>query len=209
MLVDRRPEHLKELEPGIFYVSINLLTNEEWKQALPALASAKGVIFDFRGYPASFSDVNSFFGTLSKVPVTSPQWKIPIVEAPDHVFNRFQESNWQLKTAEPYINAKRVFLIDGRAISYAESCMGIVEHYKLGEIVGTATAGTNGNVNPLALPGGYTLRWTGMKVLKHDGTRHHGVGIQPTVPVERTRAGVAAGRDEILERGIAVLKAAN
>ncbi len=97
-------------------------------------------------------------------------------------------------------------MTNGGAISYAESTMGIVEYYKLGEIVGSATAGTNGNVNPVALPGGYTITWTGMKVLKQDGSRHHGVGIQPTIPVSRTQAGVAAGKDEVLERGIAVLK---
>ncbi len=56
-------------------------------------------------------------------------------------------------------------------------------------------------MNPIALPGGYQVTWTGMKVLKHDGSRHHGIGILPTVPVARTRKGVIAGRDEILERG--------
>jgi C-terminal processing protease CtpA/Prc len=83
--------------------------------------------------------------------------------------------------------------------------MGIVEAYRLGEIVGEATAGTNGNVNPFVLPGGYSVSWTGMQVLKHDGSRHHGVGIRPTIPVQRTRAGVAAGRDELLERAVEVV----
>jgi hypothetical protein len=32
--------------------------------------------------------------------------------------------------------------------------MGIVENYKLGEILCETTAGTNGNVNPFILPGG-------------------------------------------------------
>jgi C-terminal processing protease CtpA/Prc len=48
-------------------------------------------------------------------------------------------------------------------------------------------------------PGGYRVAWTGMKVLKHDGSQHHGIGISPTIPVARTRAAVAAGRDEFLE----------
>ena len=113
---------------------------------------------------------------------------------------------WNLPPKEPYLGAKRVFLTNGGAISYAESTMGIVENYKLGEILGETTAGTNGNVNPFILPGGYSVTWTGMKVLKHDGSQHHGVGIRPTIPVSRTQAGVAAGRDEILERGVAVLK---
>src|ERR1019366_842043 len=74
-------------------------------------------------------------------------------------------------------------------------------------IVGGPTAGTNGNVNPFKLPGGFTLTWTGMKVLKHDGSQHHGIGIRPTVPVSRTRKGVAEGKDEILLRGVEVVKA--
>jgi C-terminal processing protease CtpA/Prc len=61
-------------------------------------------------------------------------------------------------------------------------------------------------VNMCTLPGGYTITWTGMKVLKHDGSRHHGVGIIPTIPVSRTRAGVAAGRDEFLERAMSAVK---
>jgi len=84
--------------------------------------------------------------------------------------------------------------------------MGIVEHYKLGEIVGEPTAGTNGNINPFTVPGGYSIVFTGMKVLKQDGSQHHGVGIQPTIPVSRTRAGIAAGRDEMLERAIKAVK---
>lgn len=84
--------------------------------------------------------------------------------------------------------------------------MGIIEEYDLGTIIGEATAGTNGNVNRLTLPGGYQITWTGMKVLKHDGSRHHGVGIQPDLVVTPTRAGVAAGRDELLERAIEHLR---
>src|SRR5262249_31956387 len=113
---------------------------------------------------------------------------------------------WNIQPQAPLFKAKRAFITDGRAISYAESCMGIIEYYKLGEIVGGATAGTKGNINPIQLPSGHTVSWTGMKVLKHDGSPHHGVGIQPTIPVTRTRAAVAAGRDELLERAVQSVK---
>ncbi|HYH06181.1 MAG TPA: S41 family peptidase, partial [Thermoanaerobaculia bacterium] len=93
----------------------------------------------------------------------------------------------------------------GRAISYAETWMGIVEAYKLGTIVGEPTAGTNGNINVVHLPGDYRVVFTGMKVLKHDGSRHHGVGIVPTVPVTPTIDGIRAGRDEQLEKALEVL----
>ena len=99
-----------------------------------------------------------------------------------------------------------VFLAGPGAISYGESLMGIVETYKLGEIVGETTAGTNGNINPVKLPGGYTAYYTGMKVLKHDESRHHGVGIQPTVPCFRTIKGIAENRDEPLEKAIKIIE---
>ncbi len=63
-----------------------------------------------------------------------------------------------------------------------------------------------GAASPAQLAGGYSVTWTGMKVLKQDGSRRHGVGIRPTVPASPTQAGVAAGRDEVLERGVALLK---
>jgi len=126
---------------------------------------------------------------------------------PDRQNMQFKRGGeWNLQPANPTLTAKKAFITDGRAISYAESCMGIVEYYKLGAIVGGPTAGTNGNVNMVSLPGGYAITWTGMKVLKHDGSRHHGVGINPTIPVSRTRAGIAAGRDEFLERAIIAVK---
>jgi C-terminal processing protease CtpA/Prc len=83
--------------------------------------------------------------------------------------------------------------------------MGFIEGYRLAEIVGQPTAGTNGNVNPLMLPGGFRISWTGMKVVKHDGSQHHLIGIQPTVPMERTIQGVIEGRDEFLEKALEII----
>jgi C-terminal processing protease CtpA/Prc len=132
---------------------------------------------------------------------------IPIISRPDHqsVVEYDTGGRWDLQPIAPKLNAKIAFLTDGRAISYAESYMGIVEAYKLADIVGEPTAGTNGDVNPFTLPGGYTVVWTGMKVLKHDGSQHHGVGIQPTVPVSRTIRGVREKRDEQLERAVEIV----
>jgi len=132
---------------------------------------------------------------------------VPIIARPNYQRVRFNVSNWNLPPQKPRLTGNVAFLADGRAISYAESCMGIVEAYKLGEIVGSTTAGSNGNITTAQLPCGYSVTWTGMQVLKHDGSRHHGVGIRPTVPVTPTKEGLAAGRDEVLEKAIEVVKA--
>jgi C-terminal processing protease CtpA/Prc len=177
---------------------------DAYQKAIPDLAKAKGIIFDVRGYPNEVAmDV---LHRLSDKPVTSALWNVPKIVNPDRRDMGFLQSRWPLEgPLSPMFKAKVAFLTDGRAISYAESVMGMVEFYKLGDIVGGPTAGTNGNINPVALPGGYTFVFTGMKVLKHDGTTHHGVGIKPTVPVNRTIAGVAAKRDEVLEKAIKVV----
>ena len=45
-----------------------------------------------------------------------------------------------------------------------------------------------------------------MRVIKHNGSLHHITGIEPTVPVERTLAGIRAGRDEILEKALELIE---
>ncbi|MBS1828885.1 MAG: hypothetical protein JST93_26520 [Acidobacteria bacterium] len=199
-----RPEKSKQLEPGIWYVDLDRIDNKDWEALLPDLEKAKGIVFDMRGYPGQPGIVS--LSHLSDNTLRSAKWNVPQVGLPDRTDFPFQESGWPVQPKKPYLPAKRVFLIDGRAISYAETVMGIVEHFKLAEIVGEPTAGTNGNVNPFRLPGGYMVSWTGMKVLKHDGSQHHGIGILPTVKATRTRKGVAEGKDEVLEKGLEVVK---
>jgi C-terminal processing protease CtpA/Prc len=205
-VAEPRPPKIQEVEPGILYVDIARVDDRDFRESLPRLEKAEGIIFDFRGYPGRIN-FDTFFPHLIDHPVSSPQWHIPFFTRPDQTDLSFRrQGEWQISPRAPYLKAKRAFVIDGRAISYAESCLGIVEHEKLGALVGAPTAGTNGNVNPVALPGGYSVIWTGMKVLKHDGSRHHGIGIQPTVPVSRTVVGVALGRDELLDKAVEVVR---
>ena len=198
-----RPKNGSEVAPGIRYVDTGNCSNEEWQKIAPELAAAKVVLIDMRGYPSDWRA--SPLGHLTDKPIVSAQWHIPQVPRPDQEAMTFARSDWNVEPAKPRLR-RAVFLTDGRAVSAAETFMGIVEHHRLGEIVGGPTAGTNGNINPFSVPGGYSLMWTGMKVLKQDGSRHHGVGIQPTVPAAPTIAGIAAGRDEVLERAIEVAK---
>lgn len=207
LLADTRPAQMQELKPGIFYVDLDRLDDAALNAALPTLAAAKGIVFDFRGYPGQLHNVRAFFSHMIDKHSTSAQFLVPIFTRPDREDMTMEPNDaWQMDPIAPRLIAKMVFLTDGRAISAAESCMGVVEAYKLGEILGESTAGTNGGINPFTVPGGYVISWTGMKVLKHDGSQHHGVGIQPTIPVALTRAGIAAGRDEVLERALGLFK---
>jgi C-terminal processing protease CtpA/Prc len=202
-LREPRPAAVATIKPGVIYVDLGRVTQKELDEAVPKLAEARGIVFDLRGYPSGISPQT--IGHLIDQPVTCAQWHVPVTYTPDRRNVAFTFSNWPVQPEKPRFKGKVAFLTDGRAISYAETYMAIIEHYKLADIVGGPTARTNGNVNPLTLPGRYRVMWTGMKVLKHDGSRHHGVGIRPTVPATRTILGIAEGRDEVLDRAVAVV----
>src|SRR5215813_7046793 len=203
-LREARPDKITELKPGIFYLDLDRIKDEDFEAVLPKLEQARGIIFDLRGYPKVSPKVISH---LTDKPIESARFLRPVITTPDHAqMIKFDDpGRWKLEPVAPRLTAKMVFLIDGRAISYAESWMGIIEAYKLAAIVGEPTAGTNGDINPFNLPGNYTIIWTGLKVLKHDGSPHHGIGIQPTVPVSRTIRGIRDRRDEQLERAVSIV----
>ena len=79
--------------------------------------------------------------------------------------------------------------------------------HKLGTIVGSTTAGTNGNVASFVVPSGFSISFTGMRVTRHDGkSPYHLVGVKPDVQAAPTIAGLRAGRDDVLDRGIALIR---
>jgi peptidase S41-like protein len=201
--VEPRPEKIAEVRPGIFYVDLSRIDDADFYGAVDQLAAADGVVFDMRGYPWFVSPV--VLNHLIDKPVTSAWFNIPIITQPDRQGWDWRALYWILTPEAPRLTGRIAFLIDGRVLSYAESLMGIVEGERLGALVGGPTAGTNGNFNAFPVAGGQVLRFTGMDVRKKDGSPHHGVGIQPTVPVGRTLAGLLAGRDEVLEKGIEVV----
>jgi hypothetical protein len=208
MPLEKRPQPVSELKPGIWYVD---LTNSDQKAIEPHLqdlSTAKGVIFDVRGYPT-----DAGFWILSHL-LSAPEedrWMhIPEYVLPGANPIGFQSVGWDLKPEAPEITPHRIFLTDARAISYAESVMGYVKDKHLATIVGSQTAGTNGNVATIDLPGEFQCFFTGMKVTKHDGTsQFHLFGVEADVKISPTIAGIQAGRDEVLEKAISLLQKTN
>lgn len=202
-----RPFLISEIEDQIYYVNLNMAEMHDFGKYIEQIANAKGVIFDLRGYPNSNHNVIRY---MINEPVQSARWNLPLLIYPDQetLIGYNTDGRWLLEPKEPKIKGKIVFLTHSGSISYAESVMGIIEHYKLAEIIGQPTAGANGNINPFDLPSGFRIHWTGMKVLKHDGSQHHLIGIQPTIPIERTIEAIREGRDEYMEKALEVIKAA-
>lgn len=202
---ERRPAAVVEVEPGTWYVD---LTRAAWKDVAPrldALAAARAVVFDVRGYPLD--------GGTKVLPhlldeAEADRWMhVARVAGPFGELDGWNGFGWNLAPAKPRIAGKVVFLTDARAISYAESVMGYVADRKLGTIVGSTTAGTNGNVATVTTPGRFVVGFTGMRVTRHDGKApFHLAGVAPDVAAVPTVEGLRAGRDEVLEKGLEVAR---
>jgi C-terminal processing protease CtpA/Prc len=203
--LNRQGPTIEELDDGVLYVDLTRAQMADIFPRIDAMASAPGIVVDLRGYPRGTHPVLTH---LTDEPLQSAHWMVPQIVYPDreNLVGYDRSGRWKMEPRQPIFTGGIVFLINGRAISYAESFMGIVEAYRPGEIVGKPTAGTNGNVNPFTLPGGFRVTWTGMRVEKHDGSQHQLIGILPTVPVARTIEGVREGRDELLERALEIIR---
>lgn len=199
-----RPENISKINDDIIYINLDKASMKEIDKKIDEIAKSKAVIFDLRGYPKGNHDVISY---MIDFPVQSARWNIPQIIYPDleNIVGYDTTGRWTLKPKQPRIQGEIIFLTDGGAISYAESFMGIIEHYKLAEIVGSTTAGANGNVNSFTTMGGFRFRWTGMKVLKQDYSQHHLIGIKPTISIRPTLKGISEGRDEVLEKAVEIL----
>ncbi|HEV7504329.1 MAG TPA: S41 family peptidase [Thermoanaerobaculia bacterium] len=197
------PDKIAELRPGIFYVDLGRITGADFKAALGRLAAARGVVFDLREYPNGPQE--DVLQHLTGRSLYSSQFIVPLITRPDQQGVIWLNRRSTVVPLSPRLPGKVAFLAGAGTFSYGEGLLSFVEAYKLGAIVGGPSAGINGAVNQIELPGEYLLSWTDMKVLRPDGSRQYGIAIQPTVPVAPTRRGLAAGKDEVLEKGLDVV----
>lgn len=198
-----RPEAFSELEDGVLYVDLTRLSWTDLAPRLEEMVAARGIVFDVRGYPIHNDDL---LDHLMRAPEDAQWMHVPRFIEPGGNPIGFADIGWSRRPSEPHIGAPAVFLVSPAAISYAESILAYVKTHALGTLVGSATAGANGDIVRHDTLGGFYVIFSGMRVTRHDGTPFHNEGVLPDVPVEPTLAGIAEGRDEVLERGLEVLR---
>ncbi len=158
----------------------------------------RGLIIDIRNYPSEF--VVFALGSL-------------LVQQPTP-FARFTAGDlgnpgaftWSAQTTlpplQPHYAGKVVVLVDETSLSQAEYTAMAFRAAPQAIVVGSTTAGADGNVSPIALPGGLRTAISGIGVFYPDKRPTQRVGIVPDVEVRPTIAGIRAGRDEVIEEGL-------
>jgi C-terminal processing protease CtpA/Prc len=199
---DRPGPAFQLLAPDIAYVKISTLKQADCANDILAAAGTKGLIIDIRDYPSDFP-----IYTLGGMLVTTP--------TPFVYFTNGDPSNpgafhWfqlvQLTPAAPHYSGKIAILVDETTQSSAEFHSMAFRAVPGAAVIGSTTAGADGNVSTVPIPGGLSSYISGLGVYYPDGRGTQRVGIVPDIWVTPTIAGLRAGRDELIEEAMRFIR---
>lgn len=186
------------LSKDVAYLKLSSVKSADCAHYVEEAAGTKGLIVDIRNYPSEF--VVFSLGSLlvdSEVPFAR------FTEADLSNPGAFHWSNVVTLTPQkPHYSGKVVILVDETSMSQAEYTSMALRAAHGSIIVGSTTAGADGNVSPFALPGGLRTMISGIGVFYPDKGPTQRIGIIPNVQVKPTLAGIRAGRDEVLEEAV-------
>ena len=211
-------DFIHKFDDSIIYINLcsSSTTYENFSSRIADYQQSKGVIFDTRGFPNydALSIISHFIkdtvsiGNLLRPVISFPnrekiryveteKWKIaPAVSDLSKEFSKKYEYKEPLPIA---IDVPIVFLTDAKAMSFAETFLDIVSHYKIGTIIGEPTAGCNGDMTRIRRPFG-TYSFTYNKFKNRDKSSFHCVGIQPDIISVSNFSDILLGIDTQLER---------
>ena len=196
------PSH-RELSGDIGYIFPGTLKPEEVDSIMTTFMDKKGLIIDLRCYPSHFI-VFSVGKYLMPEPTEFAKFTASSLEWPGQfVFTDPLEVG---EARQDYFKGKVVILINEITQSQAEYTTMALRVAPRATVVGSTTAGADGNVSQITLPGNVNTMISGIGVYYPDGTETQRVGIVPDVEVHPTIAGVRVGRDELLERAVELIE---
>lgn len=192
---DKERQPVRKLENGILYVDATSRELNE-KLFLSALTpDVRGLCFDLRGLPTyQFEDI---LAHLIAADAKAPDTEIAINNFPYQQNVTWRVDSETLKARQPHIALPATFLCDGATVSWGETILMMVRHYKLGKIAGQTTAGTTGDMTQFLLPL-FPFSMTGMLMRCMDGEPHHARGIKPDITIPVYATDYINGYDRIL-----------
>lgn len=210
-LMERSSPVMQVLPSGYGYVDLDRLQAGEVDKMFDTIKETPAVIFDMRGYPNGTAW--SIAPRLTdKGNVVAALFSRPILEATNLTNTEIADTaSYTFSQRIPdghgdVYKGKVVVLINEDAISQAEhTCLFFAAATDV-TFIGTPTAGANGDVTFMVLPGNLAVSFSGHNVRHADGRQLQRVGIQPTIKVAPTIRGLADGRDEILDAAIKFLQ---
>lgn len=190
----------KLLNPKVGYVTFDRIKSSFFDEMFKAFASTKGIVMDLRNYPAEFV-VFSLNAYLRDKPEAFVKFTHPVVDRPG-MLTLTEEIKAGNDNKKSY-KGKIVVLVNEQTQSQAEYTAMALSAGGRAVVMGSQTAGADGNISKITFPGGLSTFFSGLGVLYPDGKETQRIGIVPDIEVKPTIKGIAQGRDEVLEKATA------
>jgi C-terminal processing protease CtpA/Prc len=199
--IEKDKPSFKILDNNIGYITLKNITQNDVKTIKEELKNTKGIIVDIRNYPSAFMpySLGRFF--TSKVSPFVKLTKGSIDYPGEFIFAK--ESS--IHPANEFFKGKVVILVNEVTQSQGEYT---AMAFRAGDnvtIIGSTTAGADGNTSKIYLPGGLMTMISGIGIYYPDGSETQRVGIIPDVEVLPTIEGIKQDRDEVLEKAIEII----
>lgn len=193
----------KIIDDNIGYISLKNIKEEDIDLIKKRLKDTKGIIVDIRNYPSTFV-VFSLTDFLNSKSADFVKFSVGNTEFPGE-FTMTEPIQVGSNKSQSYKGKRVVVLVNELSQSQAEYTAMALRAGDKTTIVGSTTAGADGNISSFTLPGGMRTVISGIGVYYPDGTETQGVGIIPDVEVLPTIQGIKEGRDEPLEKAIELI----
>ncbi|MCF4008699.1 S41 family peptidase [Rheinheimera sp. UJ63] len=194
----------QRLSPEIGYIRLDKMADVDVDTMIQELADTKGLVIDIRNYPSQFVVFN-----LGRHLYPKPFEFVRFTNMQaDHPGKFTWTPALSVGETNPnYYQGKIAILINEHSQSQSEYTSMALRGAPKAKVFGSTTAGADGNISHIPLPGGHSTWLSGIGVFYPDKTPTQRIGIVSDVEVKPTIAGIAAGRDEVLEQALLYLKA--
>ncbi|HEV7609080.1 MAG TPA: S41 family peptidase [Steroidobacteraceae bacterium] len=192
---DRPGDTFQMLSPEVAYLKLSSIRSAEVAGYIEKARAARALIVDIRNYPSEY--VVYSLGTLlvdSKTPFVA--FTMPDLSNPGAFHWAASPS---LEPQEPHFGGRVAILVDETSMSQAEYTAMALRASPRAIIVGTQTAGADGNIVPIRLPGNLGAAMSGLGVFYPDRRPTQQVGVALDIECPNTIAGLREGRDETLD----------
>lgn len=198
----------------IGYADLTRLQIEQIDKMFEQLEFCDALIFDLRGFPKGTGweisgRLNSDKMVVAGRKVRSATKTAAIIKCPK--VTTFDTTEDELRTKysnsfatvggsrKPSYSGKTVLLVDERTISQGEFTAQMFKAANNTILIGSQTAGANGDLTNFCIPGNLRIELTGQAVFHPDGSVLQRVGLTPDVVIQPTIEGVRSNKDEVLE----------
>ena len=193
----------KLLNDNIGYITLKSIKEKDIDNIKKDFKNTKGIIIDIRNYPSYF--VPFALGSYFVSSKTTPFVKFTKGN-PDNPGEFTFTPALEIPKPEETYQGKLVVLVNEETQSQAEYTAMAFRAGANTTIIGSQTAGADGNVTYIYLPGGLKTQISGIGIYYPDGKETQRVGIVPDIEVKPTIKGIQERRDELLEKAIEIIK---